>query len=85
MSDANKYWIGFDLGGTKMLCVVLDQEFEIVARGRKKTKGMDGASAGLERISGLILETIGDAGISPDQIAELELDVLVPSIGGKGS
>lgn len=69
MTDSSNYWIGFDLGGTKMLCVVLDQDFQVVARGRKKTKGMYGAEAGLERIAGLIEETISEAGLSKDQIA----------------
>ncbi len=84
VSDANKYWIGFDLGGTKMLCVILDHDFEIVARGRKKTKGMDGANAGLERISGLILETIGDAGIVVEQIAGIGIGCPGPIDWRKG-
>jgi glucokinase len=69
VSEENKYWIGFDLGGTKMLCVILDETFQIVARGRKKTKGMDGVDSGLERISNLISETVTEAGLALNQIA----------------
>jgi glucokinase len=67
--ESRTYWIGFDLGGTKMLCLVLDSEFQVVARGRKKTKGMFGAEAGMARIAGLIEETLVGAGISKEQIA----------------
>jgi len=51
------YSCGFDLGGTKMLCVIFDENQKIVARKRKKTKGTDGAQAGVMRIAELIRET----------------------------
>lgn len=54
------YYCGFDLGGTKMLCILLDSQFNIIARKRRKTKGMEGAQAGLVRIVDLIRETIAD-------------------------
>lgn len=44
------YWIGFDLGGTKMLCSVYDEEFQPLAQKRRKTKGQEGLDFGLERI-----------------------------------
>jgi glucokinase len=52
---------GFDLGGTKMLCVVMDETQKIVARKRKKTKGTEGAQAGVTRIADLIRETFTEA------------------------
>ena len=51
---------GFDLGGTKMLCVVMDDTNRIVARKRKKTKGTEGAQAGVVRIAELIRETFSE-------------------------
>lgn len=53
----NQYSCGFDLGGTKMLCILLDEKQKIVARKRKKTKGTEGAQAGVLRIADLIRET----------------------------
>ena len=47
------YLIGFDLGGTKMLCTVLDDELNVV--GREKVK------VGSARDNDSILEAIGDA------------------------
>ena len=52
----NKYWIGFDLGGTKMLGVVYDSKFQEVGRCRKKTKGHEGAEAGVERICATMVQ-----------------------------
>jgi predicted NBD/HSP70 family sugar kinase len=53
----NPFSCGFDLGGTKMLCIILDDKQKIVARKRKKTKGTEGAQAGVMRIAELIRET----------------------------
>ncbi|MFM7868004.1 MAG: ROK family protein, partial [Planctomycetaceae bacterium] len=36
--DKRRYWIGFDLGGTKMLAVVFDENLQSVARKRRKTR-----------------------------------------------
>ena len=60
MSDSrdNDRWVGFDLGGTKMLAAVFDEKFRIVARQRKKTKGQDGPEAGMRRIVQTIKEAM---------------------------
>ena len=68
MEDNKKFWIGFDLGGTKMLAVVLDQDFQIVGRARKKTKGHEGVEAGLERIKNVIRMACKDADIDSEQL-----------------
>ncbi len=52
MSDT--YWVGVDLGGTKMLGVLYDAQFHEVARERKKTKGHEGVEKGLKRIESVI-------------------------------
>jgi glucokinase len=59
MTDArnNRPWIGFDLGGTKMMAAAFNADFRLVGRRRRKTKGAEGAKAGLGRI----IETIRDA------------------------
>lgn len=49
--NERNYWIGFDLGGTKMLAVALDAEMRPVGRKRKRTEGSQGAQIGLERIA----------------------------------
>lgn len=71
MTMEKNYWLGFDLGGTKMMSVVYDGNFQEVGRSRKKTKGHEGADAGLERISTVIQESLNAAQISPEQVGGL--------------
>ena len=66
---SSDYWIGFDLGGTKMLCTVFDTEFKPVGRKRKKTKGHEGVKSGVDRMIQAIHQAIEDAEVAPDQIA----------------
>ena len=47
MAVDKRIWIGFDLGGTKMLCQVFDAEFNPLGRHREKTRGHEGAEAGM--------------------------------------
>jgi glucokinase len=72
------YYCGFDLGGTKMLCVILDENFEVIARKRKKTKGMEGAQAGLVRIVDTIRETIAEANLPLDGLKSIGIGVPGP-------
>ena len=57
MAKDSRLWIGFDLGGTKMLCHVYDADFNLLASAREKTRGHQGAKQGVERI----IDTITDA------------------------
>lgn len=63
------YWVGFDLGGTKMLACVYDGDFTLKGRKRKKTKAHIGAEAGLQRMIKTIDEALADAGVAPDRLA----------------
>src|SRR5258708_19418192 len=56
-SSKNRYWLGFDLGGTKMMATVFDKDFNIVAYRRKKTKDGKGSKA----VLGRIVETVEEA------------------------
>jgi glucokinase len=67
--DQAKYWIGFDLGGTKMLAKVFDQKFKAIGNERTKTRGHEGATAGLERIKRTISKAMASAGVKAGQLA----------------
>jgi glucokinase len=67
----NQFTCGFDLGGTKMLCVILDDKQNVVARKRKKTKGTEGAAAGVARIAELIRETFLENGLSQSELSSI--------------
>lgn len=66
-----EFWVGFDLGGTKMLAEVFDEKFNLVGRMRKKTKGHEGKEAGLKRINTVIREALEQAQLKPGQITGL--------------
>ncbi len=63
MADAGTdgCWVGFDLGGTKMLATVFDAEFQVIGRKRRKTKGHEGAQSGVKRIIEAIDLALEDA------------------------
>ena len=84
MSAEQKHWIGFDLGGTKMLAIVFNHKFEKVGRARKKTKGHEGMKAGLERINDTIAEAIEDAKITKKEIGGLGIGCPGPLDLAKG-
>ncbi|MDB6139793.1 MAG: hypothetical protein JWO94_2865 [Verrucomicrobiaceae bacterium] len=60
-----KFWIGFDLGGTKMLAVVMDADYQIIATAKKSTNGSDGAIKGKKKILSAIHEAIAASGYDP--------------------
>lgn len=66
-----KYWVGFDLGGTKMLACVFDHKFNIIGSKRKKTKGAEGAEAGVARLIDTIQEALDEAHIDKDDIGAI--------------
>jgi glucokinase len=67
-TNDEKYWVGVDLGGTKMLVVVLDQSFRPCGRKRKKSRAQSGKDAGLTRMVDTIQATLDDAGVAANQL-----------------
>ena len=65
----DSHWVGFDLGGTKMLATVFDARFKPLGRERRKTKGFEGVKAGLERIISAIHAALDEAKLRPDEVA----------------
>ena len=57
------YWMGFDLGGTKMLAKIFDAQFREVGRERKRTKGHTSVESGLERIKKTVRGALDNAGL----------------------
>jgi glucokinase len=55
MSDkSDDIWIGFDLGGTKMLAIAYESDWKVAGRRRRKTKGREGSDNGIARIGSTI-------------------------------
>lgn len=62
------FWVGFDLGGTKMMASVLDANYNVLGFARKSTNGSDGAAKGRNKIIKAIHEAIAEAGVDPKGI-----------------
>ena len=71
--NRDKSWVGFDLGGTKMLSIVYDAQFQALGRKRQKTRGFEGEKAGVERIAVTIAKSLERAGVSPADVAGIGL------------
>lgn len=64
-----KYWIGFDLGGTKMAATVFDKNMKVLGCARKKTKAYEGLVSTLNRMGKVVEKAVEDAGLNIDKIA----------------
>ncbi len=62
-TPSDGFRVGFDLGGTKMLAVVVAADQTILARKKRKTKGNDGPKDAVERICETIQIAIDQAGL----------------------
>ncbi len=67
--DTKRFWAGFDLGGTKMMAAVYDDDFRLLGKERKRTRGYEGLKDGLRRIEETIGEALAAAGLAPDKLA----------------
>jgi len=80
MSDGGKdeKWIGFDLGGTKMLAKLFDADFSAISKERKKTRGTDGADAVIQKIIRTIHGALTEGDTSVDQLNGIGIGVPGP-------
>ena len=62
-------WVGFDLGGTKMLAAVFDGRFRLIGTAKVKTKGQDGLRAVLSRVSATIRAALAEARVPAGRVA----------------
>lgn len=67
-SNGKKHWIGFDLGGTKMYCVLFDHKFSAVASVRKKTKSEEGVDGGITRMMNMMDQVMDEAHLERDDL-----------------
>ncbi len=67
-TSEDAYWLGIDLGGTKILAEVYDDKLKLVASKRRKTKAELGQEAGLDRLLKTGADAVKDAGIDPAKL-----------------
>jgi len=66
-----KVWLGFDLGGTKMMATVYDASFRPLASAKAKTPVAAGAQAVQARIRDTIREALKEANVLPSDLAAI--------------
>lgn len=69
------YWIGFDLGGTKMQASVFDDKLKKIATERRKTKPQEGVDPTLDRILKTVQQVIQSAGIDEKEVTGMGIGV----------
>ena len=61
-------WIGFDLGGTKMMAVVFDDDLNVIARKRRRTREKGRGDVQLERLAETIEIALESANVDKSAI-----------------
>ncbi len=67
-SKKKKFWIGIDLGGTKLLTAVLDQRFRVVASVKNKVDASKGPKKFLEDLEDSIREALKESRVQKSKI-----------------
>lgn len=79
-----QYWLGFDLGGTKMQCTLFNDSMKCVASRRRRTKSELGEKGLLERISATISKLLDESQVKPDALAGIGIGCPGPVEWEKG-
>lgn len=82
--DEQRYWIGFDLGGTKMQCTLFDRTLKPIAGRRKRTRGELGVELGLERIESMIRKLLEEGNVDPAKLSGIGIGCPGPVEWEKG-
>jgi glucokinase len=72
---AAPYWIGVDLGGTKILVGLFDDNFQVVARAKQNTNYEEGGPAVFSRIVTAVDEVLRTGKVEPSQVKGMTLAV----------
>jgi glucokinase len=83
-NEESKYWLGFDLGASKMLAVVFDSSFNVRGRQRKKTKGHEGRESVTSRMVNVIRSALKNAEIDLTELGGIGVGVPGPVDEDKG-
>lgn len=65
MADTKRYFVGVDLGGTKILAAVFNPAMKCLGKSKRRTKAERGAQAVIDRIAGCVLDAIDECDLDP--------------------
>lgn len=66
-----KVWVGFDLGGTKMLAVVYDEKFNVLGKKRRRTREKGNSEVPFDRLAETIRQALADAEIDASSVGAI--------------
>lgn len=69
------YWLGVDLGGTKILSAVFDDDLKLLAKSKQPTGAADGPAGVVGRIVQGVDAVLKESGIDPSQIRGMGLGI----------
>ena len=69
------YWIGVDLGGTKILAGLFDSNFKLLSRAKHATNSELGGHVVFARIVQLVDTIVAESGVDPSKIAGMGLAI----------
>ena len=72
---SSRYWIGVDLGGTKILAGLFDDDLTLVARAKHPTGSEAGPAGVFERIGQVVDTVVRESKIDPSHVRGLGLGV----------
>ena len=77
-------WMGFDLGGTKMLAQAYDGSFNVLGKDRRKTRSAEKGESGLDRVILTIRTCLESGGLDPSRLAGIGIGCPGPVDMDKG-
>ena len=83
-ATAGRVWVGLDLGGTKMLANVFDDQYRVLGRAKQKTQGAKGARAGLKRMVDTVSSIVPGDGVKLRNRCASESRLAISSSGSSG-
>lgn len=79
-----RYWIGFDLGGTKMQCTLFDEKLKVIDSQRKRTRSEQATGENVERIRTTIAKLLDEHKVPLGQLAGIGIGCPGPVEWEKG-
>ncbi len=80
----SQFWLGFDLGGTKMQCTLFDEKLNKISGQKRKTRQGLSQEGGLERIAETIQRVLDEAQLETSRLSGIGIGCPGPVEWGTG-
>ncbi|WP_313784174.1 hypothetical protein [Paenibacillus larvae] len=66
-----KYWAGIDLGGTNIVCGLVDEDLNLLGKLKQPTEAAKGSGFVLERMAAMVKQLLEETGIPLNELQGL--------------